>query len=117
MYDDRVNHRTAWFTAISEYNTPDLARLGRELYAEYDIYCGIRNGNELRALKAQGVTEFTIWVDASRRLPPEDPASISVSEMDADYIIDNNGTLNDLRDWRVDHAYRTALLATKQLRV
>lgn len=112
MYADRVNHRDKWFTAIDEYNTPDRARLGKELYAKYDIYCGIRNAPELEELQRQGVVEFTIWVDASKRLPPEPGTSISVTPAHADYIIDNNGPLEDLPGI-VDAAYAAALRARK----
>lgn len=96
MYADRVNHRKKWHDAILAYNTPDLTRLGRELYAIHDIYCGIREGQELRALQEAGVIDFTIWVDASKRKPPEDTESCTVTPDMADYILDNNGRLADL---------------------
>lgn len=91
MYADRVNHRDKWFNAIAAYNHPDPTRLGRELYAAYDIYCGIRNDVELLALQATGIIDWTIWVDASKRLPPEDANSCTVTPDMADYILDNNG--------------------------
>lgn len=91
MYADRVNHRPEWKEAISAYNTPDKTRLGRELYAIHDIYCGIRDGDELAALQAAGVIDFSIWVDASLRCPPEPATSCTVTRDMADYILDNNG--------------------------
>lgn len=97
MYADRVNHRADWFDAIKAYNTPDRTRLGRALFEKYDIYCGIRNSEELGALRAKGVMDFTIWVDASKRHPPEDKSSNTLTPDHADYIIDNNGTLDDLK--------------------
>jgi hypothetical protein len=96
MYADRVNHRAAWKDAILAYNTPDRARLGRELFAIHDIYCGLREATELRALQEAGVVDFTIWVDASKRLPPEDVSSCTVTPDMADYILDNNGPVEDL---------------------
>lgn len=96
MYADRVNHRDTWFEAIKAYNHPDPTRLGRELYAIHDIYCGIRNDVELLALQAAGVIDFTIWVDAHKRLPPEDASSCTVTPDMADYILDNNGPEADL---------------------
>jgi len=108
MYADRVNRRADWFNAIAAYNAGDMARLGRELYEQYDIYCGIRNRPELQALKDEGTVEFTIWVDASRRHPPEPATSITVGPDQADYLIDNNGTLRDLVA-NVDAAYQAAL--------
>lgn len=96
MYADRVNHREAWFKAIELYNKDDGARLAKELYAQYDVYCGLRSKMELDALRDQGVVDFVIWVDASRRLPPEPGTSITVTQADADYILDNNGPLEIL---------------------
>lgn len=98
MYADRVNHRADWFNAIAAYNHPDLTRLGRELYEVYDIYCGIRNHEELLALQAAGVIDFTIWVDASERCPPEAATSCTVTREMADYILDNNGPVENLAE-------------------
>lgn len=111
MYEDRVNRRADWFNAIAEYNAADLAALGKELFAEFDIYCGIRNRAEFLALKEQGVIEFAIWVDASGRLPPEPSTSMTITKDDADYVIDNNGPLEDLAE-NVAAAYAAALVAT-----
>lgn len=104
MYADRVNHRADWFNAIVAYNTPDKARLGKELFAKFDVYCGLRNLDEFKALKEQQVVDFAIWVDASKRLPPEDASSITLGPQHCDYILDNNGTRDELDD-RVHAAY------------
>lgn len=97
MYADRVNHRADWFDAISAYNEPDAARLGRELFESgNDIYCGLRNRRELIAMREQGIVDFVIWVDGSKRLPPEDASSMTINLDDCDAIIDNNGTLLEL---------------------
>ena len=42
-YADRHNHRAEWYNAICDYNVPDAATLGREMFDAYDIYCGLRN--------------------------------------------------------------------------
>src|SRR6266705_4108782 len=39
-YADRVNHRAEWYDQIKAYNTPDRARLAREIYADNDVYVG-----------------------------------------------------------------------------
>ncbi len=97
MYADRVNRRTDWFDAIVAYNTPDLARLGRELFESgNDIYCGLRNKDELLALQKQGVVDEVIWVDASNRLPPEPQTSMTINPFDCDVILHNDGTLEEL---------------------
>lgn len=95
-YNDRHNHRAEWYDAICDYNVPDAARLGREIFLEHDIYCGLRNKKEFHAMKNTGVFDYAIWVDRSDFLPPESKDSMSLEQWMADYTIDNNGTLEDL---------------------
>lgn len=95
--NDRVNHRGTWYQLIREYNTPDAARLAREIYAENDIYCGLRHAEEFAAIKAAGLFDFCIWVDASQRHPAEPASSCSLNREHADYILDNNGTPEELQ--------------------
>ena len=45
-YADRHNHRAEWYDAICAYNALDGARLGKEIFKEHDIYCGLRNKKE-----------------------------------------------------------------------
>jgi hypothetical protein len=95
-YADRHNHRAEWYDAICAYNVPDAARLGREMFDAYDIYCGLRNKKEFHAMKNTGVFDYAIWVDRSDHLPPESKDSMSLEQWMADFTIDNNGTLEDL---------------------
>jgi hypothetical protein len=95
-FEDRHNHRQTWYELIRDYNRPDATRLGRALYARYDIYCGLRNRAEFHALRNSGSFDYSIWVDRSDHLPPEPPTSISIEPWMADYVIDNNGTLEEL---------------------
>lgn len=60
------------------------------------MYCGLRSKEELDAIRGQGLVDFVVWVDASHRLPAEPISSMKLSYQDADFIIDNNGTLADL---------------------
>lgn len=96
-YADRVNHRQDWYEQIKAYNTPDGARLAREIYAENDIYVGMRNVGEFDAVRAEGLFNYSIWVDRSKHVAPEPSTSISVTQEMADYTIDNNGTLEQLK--------------------
>jgi hypothetical protein len=96
-FADRHNHRAFWFREIEAYNYPDRAKLAKDIYAENDIYVGIRSAKEFNAAKNAGVFDIAIWVDALDRLPPEDPSSISVQPWMADFTIDNNGSLEDLK--------------------
>lgn len=95
-FNDRMNHRKEWYDLIADYNTPDKARLGKEIFANSDIYCGLRSYEEFKSLKEQNVFDYCIWVDRSDHLPPEDTNSNTLFPGAADIFIDNNGTLEDL---------------------
>jgi len=96
-YNDRHNHRAEWYNAICNYNENDAARLGKAIFAEHSIYCGLRNKAEFFEMANQNVFDFTIWVDRSKHLPKESKDSMSLEEFMADFVIDNNGTLEDLK--------------------
>ena len=95
-YADRHSHRAEWYNAICDYNVPDAATLGREMFDAYDIYCGLRNKREFFAMQNTGVFDYCIWVDRSNYLMPESKDSMSLEQWMADFTIDNNGTLDDL---------------------
>ena len=95
-FADRVNHRATWKNLITEYNTPDKTRLAREIMSENDIYVGMRCHLELIQCLGNKVFDAVIWVDASYRKEPEPLSSNTITRDYADYIIDNNGSINDL---------------------
>lgn len=95
-YNDRHNHRQEWYEMIRDYCAVDPAKLGREIFAEYDVYCGLRNKAEYHAMRNQGVYDYAIWVDRSDHLPLESITSMTLEPWMADFVIDNNGTLADL---------------------
>lgn len=95
-YNDRHNHRQEWYEMIRDYCSADPAKLGREIFAEYDVYCGLRNKAEYHAMRNQGVYDYAIWVDRSDHLPLESSASMTLEPWMADFVIDNNGSLEDL---------------------
>jgi hypothetical protein len=47
-------------------------------------------------MEDEGLVDYTIWVDASKRHPPEPDTSCTITSSDADFIIDNNGSLAQL---------------------
>jgi dephospho-CoA kinase len=48
-------------------------------------------------MKNTQVFDYAIWVDRGDHLPAEDRSSMSLEIWMADYVIDNNGKLEDLR--------------------
>ena len=95
-FNDRRNHRAEWHELIKAYGKDDPARFSRALFAEYDIYCGIRDNEEFYAAKDEGLFDLAIWVDAGLRKPIEDLSSCKVDSSMADIVVDNNGTLVQL---------------------
>lgn len=96
-YEDRHNHREEWYNAICAYNHPDAAKLGRAIFQKHDIYCGLRNKKEYFAMKNTGVFDYVIWVDRSDHLPLESKESMTLEQWMADFTIDNNGSLEQLK--------------------
>lgn len=101
-FDDRHrgDNRTVWFELIKEFNSKDLARLGRLIYARNPVYCGIRNDAEFYALRDEGVFDISVWVDATERLEAdseESSSSCKVNKEDFDIILTNNGSLEEFR--------------------
>lgn len=95
-FADRVNHRPIWFRQIEDFNEgSNWSGLTQELLlAGHDTYLGMRSRQEFEASRA--FFDWVVWVDASKRLPPEDASSNALKPSDADWIIDNNQTQNGL---------------------
>lgn len=113
-FDDRDNWRSIWFDAICAFNEEDPARLSRQIFAEHYIYAGLRNVNELVAARAEGLCDAVLWIDASKRLPPEDADSCTVTMADADIVLDNNGPEANLPDRLAEVFPKVLALARKR---
>lgn len=103
-FDDRAAHRAEWYDLIRAYCEGDPAHLGREIFKTNNIYVGVRAIEELRAIQAEpGLVDFTVCIDASKRMPPESSSSMTITleNSSADYVLDNNGSVGALED-RVD---------------
>jgi dephospho-CoA kinase len=95
-FNDRVNHRAEWKDLITEYNSQDRTKLAKEILEKNNIYVGMRCKYELAACRAQGLFDVIVWVDGSYRKEPEHISSNTITKQMADYVIDNNGSVNDL---------------------
>lgn len=95
-FEDRANFRAAWFSLIAAYCYPEKERLASEIFAENDIYVGVRDKREYYAIVNSGVVDGVIWVDASERCEPEAFGSCTVEPWMSNWIIDNNGTKDEL---------------------
>ena len=94
-FEDRHNHRELWYRLICLYNREDKAALAKEIMKDNQIYCGMRDKDELFACK-NNVFDCTIWIDGSKRVEyVEDSSSINVDSSMFEEIIDNNSTLED----------------------
>jgi len=104
-FNDRGNHREIWYQEIKAYNVENgLDALGKEIFKEHDIYCGIRDDEEFNCLKEGGHFQFSVWIDASERLPAESEKSNKINHSMANMVIDNNGSLEKLEK-QVDYFY------------
>lgn len=95
-YADRHtgNNRALWFDLITSYNPPeDRAKMMREMFKTYDVYCGIRNHEELVAGRKEGLFDLCLWIDRSEHQPPEDTSSMTITPDMCDVFIDNNRDL------------------------
>lgn len=91
MFDDRVNYRSTWKDLILAWNTPDRTRTAVTMLSEgNDMYVGMRSRLEFEANMQNETFDHVIWVDASKRLPPEGSDSMELTIDDADIVIDNN---------------------------
>ena len=98
-WDDRRNHRSEWAALIWAYNSesPTGVRLYQEMIPNNDIINGCRNDAEFAICKQLRIFDKSIWVDASKRLPVEDSTSCQITATSCDFVVDNNGTIAELK--------------------
>lgn len=97
-FEDRINRRAEWYQMITRYNSVDRAKLAKRILFNNQCYVGMRDSDEITECIRQRVFDLIIWVDASKRLPPESSDSFNIDISCADIVIDNNGTLNQLKE-------------------
>lgn len=94
-YEDRVNHRSAWFNAIAAYNADDPTRLMKQVFDRSPVYIGCRSHREFSIGRDEGVFDLSIWVTDHRK-DLERASSMQLLSRDADIVVENNGTIADL---------------------
>lgn len=92
-WETRHQNRQWWYEFCNEYRKHDPARLVRDCLAHSDIVCGIRDGFELKAVVAEGLTDLTIWVN---KPGTEKDTTVTYEEKDCDISISNSGSIEDL---------------------
>lgn len=97
-FEDRGNHRSFWYDKITAYcrDAKDLTRTTREIFEEVDMYVGCRDSAQLHQARCVGLFTYAIWVDRSRVHSAEPASSNTIEPWMCDYVIDNNGTLEQL---------------------
>ena len=95
VYERRSLHRQYLYETIRDYNSPDKARLSKEILNEHQIYVGMRDLEEFNASKH--LYDLKIWVDSSKRGVKLEPGtSFNIPKDEFDVIIENNGTYDQL---------------------
>ena len=92
-FNDRRNHIKEWVDIIAKYNTPDKAKLAKEVMKLSDIYCGVRKRNEFNAMC--DLFDIIIYIDASKRLGLAKKSYVEVAKHDANFTVYNNGSLKE----------------------
>lgn len=95
-YEDRKTKRPLWYKLFKLFNYHDLAASMRKFFAEYSVYCGNRDDDELDAGRAAELYDFVVFVDRSKVKPLEPPSSYKVTPRQYDIYIDNNGDMEQL---------------------
>lgn len=93
-YEDRANHRALWYHAIRAYNLRPGPMLAEQILENHDIYVGMRSRAEFE--RSRELFDLVVWVDRSEVLPPEDNGSNELTPEDADWLLDNNKSLEHL---------------------
>lgn len=95
---DRVNHRKEWYDEICAFNKENKTRLAESILSKVDCYVGMRDHDEFNGAVEKNLFDVIIWVDASERLPEESKESFNIPNDYSDYIIENNGTLEEFEE-------------------
>ena len=96
-FRDRKTKRAVWYSLLEQHSRNDKASVVRQIFLHTDIYCGLRSKEQLEAARRENIVATTVWIDATTRTKTtESLESCTITAQDADVIITNNGTLEQL---------------------
>jgi len=94
VYATRHQNRDLWRRIGDEIRQRDPALLVKEALRVGPITGGCRGLPEVRAVRAESLVDLIVWVDASKRLPPDPTMEFGPEE--ADIVVQNDGTEAEL---------------------
>ncbi len=97
-FEDRVNHRDIWYDEICLYNKEDKLNLVKGILRIADIYVGLRSDKEVE--KAIEEKSFSHIIGVYNYGVQRESNSSNTADVlkYSDFIITNNGTLEDLEN-------------------
>lgn len=96
-FKDRMNHRAEWHDLIKKYNSPDKAKLAKEILKYNDMYVGMRSQVEIDKCIEDSVFDMIIGVfDPKKPLEPKD--SFDIDLFTSSDIIIPTGDLKKVED-------------------
>lgn len=106
MFEDRANNRVLWMQLISAYNTPDKTKTASTMLFRdgMDMYVGMRRLDELNACRKAGIFDFIVWVQRPNLDPEIGSMDITLENSNPDFIIHNDGSLEDLKQKAIKFA-------------
>lgn len=96
-FEDRMNHRAEWHDLIKNYNTPDKAKLAKEILKNNDMYVGMRSQVEIDKCIEDNIFDLIIGVfDPNKPLEPKD--SFDIDLFSSSDIIIPTGDLETVKE-------------------
>lgn len=86
--------RMIWFETGNDIRKDDPTLLAKMAFENGDVSGGVRGLPEIKAIREHRVADLIVWV---ARDVPVDP-TLEFGREYADVVIDNNGTLDELRE-------------------
>ena len=98
-YKFRDEMRPFLYQLIKGYNGREKTRMAELILEGSDVYCGMRDKEEVQACINAGIFDLIIWVDAEKRLgDTEGLDSCNVTKGLADIVIENNGSEGEFKE-------------------